>query len=43
MMIRNEYGLNDRMVKRWKREYLDKSDYFDEKWEVGPEVQSLKD
>jgi transposase len=40
--ISEEYGLNESMVRRWKREYLAKSGDFSKKREVTPEEQELK-
>lgn len=40
--VSDEYGLNDSMLRRWKREYLAKSGNFSKKREVTPEEQELK-
>ena len=40
--ISEEYGLNESMVRRWKREFLAKSGDFSKKREVTPEEQELK-
>lgn len=40
--VSEEYGLNDSMLRRWKREHLAKSGDFSKKREVTPEEQELK-
>ena len=40
--ISEEYGLNESMLRRWKREFLAKSGDFSKKREVTPEEQELK-
>ena len=40
--VSDEYGLNDSMIRRWKREYKAKSGDFTKKREVSQEEQELK-
>lgn len=40
--VSDEYGLNDSMLRRWKREYKAKSGDFTKKREVSQEEQELK-
>lgn len=40
--ISEEYGLNDSMIRRWRREYETKSGDFTKKKELSPEEIELK-
>ena len=40
--VSEEYGLNDSMIRRWRREYEAKSGDFTKKREVSKEEQELK-
>lgn len=40
--VSKEYGLNDSMIRRWRREYEDKSADFTKKKELSKEDKELK-
>jgi len=40
--VSEEYGLNDSMIRRWRREYESRSGYFTKKRELSQEEKELK-
>jgi len=40
--VSEEYGLNDSMIRRWRREYELKSGDFTKKHEISPKEQEMK-